>query len=398
MIAIPKAKSLNRRYHVIQESRFALFCLFNIFLPLVFAMGLASPAAAKYMLFEAPTGQRFSMGSFRMTDGSTHEELGVVWLDNQRIIYRGTKSAQNPDGQDAGIFIWDTAQNRVTRYGKETRFCYADGWAYLSESPWYDEPSNRSTQHYRYGPFGQEKPGFCERKGSEYRNCILSVNMSCKVVMTEMEVKRPLGPESRVVFELRDGDGMLVVARRWGVSKEKQSQEERVALSRQPVLLLNKQHPKGKALPILEVESIEMRRAAFSEYANKYTFVGATPKDSTPGHLRIWPEGRPQPVYLMNRTGETEIIEVSKIPDWTSIIMAMPSRQGLVFWGGHGRTGGGLFLYDGTRTDAIDRGYVGTFSVTPDGCKVAYSIINDYGKTRDNTFRIKYANLCDKVK
>jgi hypothetical protein len=223
----------------------------------------------------------------------------------------------------------------------------------------------------------------------------MGVNMSCKVIKWDAEVKRPLGSESRVLFELRDGDGFVAVARRWEDSKEKGNNEQRHVLSRQPVLLINKKHPKGMPLPIQDVENIGARRAAYSEYAGKYTFIGAMPKDSAPGQQTNWPEHKPQPVYLMSRNGEVEIRQIPKTTEWTGIFLAMPSHAGLVFWGAHGRTGGGVFLYDGENVLAIDRGYVGSLSVTPDGCKVAYPIINNYGRTRDHTFRVKYANLCE---
>ena len=220
--------------------------------------------------------------------------------------------------------------------------------------------------------------------------------MSCKAVHSGRSRDRdiPFGSESRLLFDLREDDGMLVVARRWSDTKQKLTREEIVALSHQSILLVNKQYPKGKELPIQDVEGIESRSAAYSEYAKKYTFVGWTPKGSQPGRQTNWPEKRPQPVYLMDKNGNVEIVEIPKSEEWSGIFMAMPSREGLVFGGGHGRTGGGLYVYNGKQVEAIDRGRVGTFSVSPNGCKVAYSIVNQYGPG-DNEFVIKFVNLCN---
>ena len=349
--------------------------------------------AADYVLTEVPTRQRFRMGTYDLVKGKFHEERGIVWLDNRRVIFKGNQYSEDFDRNDQGTFIWDVEQRTVIRYGDETQFCYANGWIYLSNSPRGDEKLNKSAFAYRYGPFGKEKPGFCERRGAEYRDCIRDVNMSCRAVEASV-TKKLAGPESRLILQLREGDGALVVEKSWRDLPKGASKEEKEAQSRRSILLRSGRHPLGKPLPIQEIEEIGRTGPAYSTYAGKYVLTPANPKDGALGLSTNWPEGRAQPVYLVSPSGEAEEVAIPKLRDWTNVFQAMPTRSGIVFKGAHGRTGGGLFLYDGAIVDAIDRGQVGTLSVSPDGCKVAFSIINDYGKTSDMRFRLKYVDIC----
>jgi hypothetical protein len=167
-----------------------------------------------------------------------------------------------------------------------------------------------------------------------------------------------------------------------------------VGASRQPVLLVSQRYPRGKPLPIQEVERIGSGIATYSDYKQKYLLVGAIPKNGQPGHFTNWPADTPQPIYLMSNDGEVEVIHVPKLNDWVMIHQAMPSQRGFVYWGSHGRTGGGLFIYDASRNVALDRGQVNAFAVSPDGCKVAYAIINDYGRGPSLDYKIRCLDLC----
>ena len=359
--------------------------------------------AAPPRLPEADVPGGYCLTGGELADGRTQEQRGIVWLDNQRAMFQGYIPMEGRQKGDVGVYIWNVERNEVLRYGEEVRFCYADGTIYLWElSKWARPPTgmepNSFTQRYRYGPLGKEKPGICRGDGLGHNEgCVGDVDMSCKPWVYARGAS-PLGVESRVEVHLRSGDGVIVARSAWAIVKRRNvPYEELVRLSRQPLLLVNERHPQGKPLPMQEVEEIGAGRAAYSDFKQKYVLVGASPKNGRPGHFTNWPAGMPQPVYSMSRDGEVEVIEMPKLKDWTNIHQAMPSRQGLVYWGSHGRTGGGLFIYNGTRNDAIDRGQVGTFAVSPDGCKVAYAIINDYNRGPSPPifdYRIKYVNLC----
>lgn len=343
-------------------------------------------------LVEVPTGQRFSMGTFDLVLGRTHEQRGIVWIDDHRVMFKGTRNSRRSDRTDQGIFIWDTRENVVTRYGGEQYFCYSDGWIYL----WNDHgigQGDTSSMAYRYGPLGREEAGLCVRKASEYRDCIRELDMSCKRV-PETSLPHPFDSDGRLILRLRDGDGVLAVRSSMRALRSGTSEKERIAKSRSPVLLVNEQYPAGKQLPIQEVEEVGVPVAAFSEYAKAYVLIPAKPKDSPPGLFSNWPAGESQPIYLMKRDGEVTITEIPKRAEWTGVFQAMPTRKGMVFKGVHGRTGGGLFQLVGGDIKALDSGQVGTLTVSSDGCKVAFSIVNDYGKTRENSYRLKYVDLC----
>lgn len=348
--------------------------------------------AAPYTLVEVPSRQRFTPNVAPVV---TQEQRGVAWLNNQQVIFKGNTSAGYPERRDHGIFIWDVGKKQVTRYGDESRFCYADGILLVIEDS-REDPTLRSKSEiaFRYGQLGNEKVSVCERKENFLYGCLGPLNMSCKPAEFR-RTDKPLGPGSRIEFQLRQGDGIVISrSTNASVARGGKSQQDNIALGRQPLLLISKQYHEGKALPIQEVEEIGMRNAAYSEYAKRYVFVGAKPKDSPPRRFDNWPEDQPQPVYLMQSNGDVETIMVPKLKDWTSIFQALPTRAGLAYWGAHGRTGGGLFLFEGTTTSLIDRGQIGTFAVSPDGCKIAFAIIVDYGKSRVLEYRLKYVDVC----
>lgn len=102
----------------------------------------------------------------------------------------------------------------------------------------------------------------------------------------------------------------------------------------------------------------------------------------------------------MNPTGEVEIVDIPPTYDWNTIVLAQLSAAGIVFQGGgvKGNLGGGLFLYDRKEVLALDTGYVEAFAVSPDGCKAAYGIVNNYGKAQQQEanfiVKFKLIKLC----
>ena len=346
---------------------------------------------------DVPGGYYFTQD---IVEGSTQEQRGIVWLDNTRIMFKGHLLRDKGHKYDVAIYLWDIDRNEVVRYADGDRLCYADGTLYLSEPTVWTRPNGSAeprqfSQRYRYGTLGKERPGLCTGDGrGRSEGCIGKLDMSCKPTSSADQVAL-LGPDSKVVVNLRSGDGLI--AAKPSVDKllhRKLPYEELVRLSRQSIVLVNQHYPNGKPLPIQEVEKVGSGFTAYSQYKQRYILVGAIPKDGPPGNFNNWPVDLPQPVYIMNTDGGVETTAIPKLQDWTAIHLAMPSQRGLVYWGSHGRTGGGLFLYDGQRNDALDRGQLRTFAVSGDGCKVAYAIIGDYGVGPSMDYRIKYMNLC----
>jgi hypothetical protein len=322
---------------------------------------------------------------------SSQEKRGVVWLDNHRVMFRGVL----PGKFDThGLYIWDTVTNTVSQYSNHTTLCYADGYIKASgPGQKRDDAQGSTIIPNRYGRLGEEKNGSCDsltRSG-----CQGPLNMSCKPI----EYPRghhPLGDGSSIALQLRSGDGILVNTYPDNEVPYGRGIEAVREFYSQPTKLVNKRYPQGKALPFIALEKIETRRVAYSDFVKRYVFIPSRPTNGQPGLTTNWPEGRPQPVYLMNAEGEVETIRIPSRPEWRDLMLALPSVPGLVFEGAGGpaRDWGGLFLYDKKDVWLLDRGKMEALAVSPDGCKVAYAIINRYGQTPINHNRIKIIHFC----
>ena len=290
------------------------------------------------------------------------------------------------------IYIWDVAGNSVVKYSNHIDFCFAQGYLVAYGDTKNDSEGRLTPFSVRYGQLGSEKESICEI--STGKGCPPPpFNMSCK---PREYSGQPLGSESSIVLELRSGDGVIVST----AAGELPDSLEKIRKYRsRPLMLISKRYPTGKPLPITALEEIVPWRAAFSMFAKQYVLLTQRPIDGQPGHTTNWPKERPQPVFMMNpEDGVAEVIQVPWRAEWTTVHLAMPARVGLVFMGGGGHSNqwGGLFLYDNHEVWSLDRGKVETFAVSPDGCRVAYAIINDYGKIKNVRFNsIKSINFCE---
>jgi hypothetical protein len=290
-----------------------------------------------------------------------------------------------------GLYIWDIRANTVSKYSNHTEFCYADGYIHARE--FHIDRADQTVRPIRYGTLGQEKDDTCDV--STGKGCHGPLNMSCKPVEYPIG-SLPLGEESVLGIQLRSGDGVLVTMTRRVSATRPESVEERRERFKKPLLLLNKRYPSGKALPITAMEGIGARGTAYSSFAKRYVLVPSRLSDVQAGHSTNWPEGRPQPVYLMTPEGDVETIQVPSRPDWNTVQLSLPAVHGLVFLGSgaHGNEWGGIFLYDKGDVWGLDRGKAEALAISPDGCKAAYSIFNDFGKSRTNIARVKSIDFC----
>lgn len=314
----------------------------------------------------------------------SQEQHGLAWLDNRRVLFFGALPGKEIETR--GLFIWDVVSNTVSQYSSHVRFCYADGYIVaFGASPPQTDPARPALVPVRYGQIGKEKDDICDiktRKGCPPP----AENMSCKPWDYAVDAQ-PLGPAWGTRFELRSGDGLLLAAR-----------ESKEGRHHNPELLLNKHFPKGFPLPFA---GIPINGVTYSEFEHRYVFTPWQPADGEKSRSSNWPEGRPQPVYLLSPKGEVDTIQVPWRAEWDTVLLSMPTKAGLVFKGGGGypHQWGGLFLYDGREVWDLDRGRMETLAVSPDGCRVAYAINNDYGKTRNVRFNsIKSINFCGEGK
>lgn len=324
----------------------------------------------------------------RLPGATPQEQQQIAWLDNRRVIFGGY--IENQDGT-GGLHIWDVLSNAVTQYSKDVRFCFADGYivAYGSAQVRNDTERTALTP-MRVGMFGQENEVVCDSKTG--KGCLGSLNMSCK---PREYGGQPLGKESSVVIELRSGDGAIVST---AAGELPDSLEKIRKYYSRPLMLVSKRYPAGKALPITRLEEIIPWRSAYSAYAERYVFLTQRPPDGEPARTTPWPKGLAQPVYLMDIDGSVTSIQVPWRVEAGMIHLAMPARAGLIYQAGGSNPNdwGGLFLYDNREVWSLDRGRVETFAVSPDGCRVAYAIINDFGKIKNVRFNnIKLINFCE---
>lgn len=369
-------------------------------LALAWAPGGMARAEVPYSIVEVPTGQRLiQLLTLGARGCPTSVSFGLAWLDNRRLIYAGFTPVPSPVSrfksamQDEGIFIWDVESGEVGRYADEPEFCYADGRIYVQDRVRKGATPNSGSQAYRLGRFGKEQAGVCRFDRGESTGCPGVLNLSLE---PRAYTPTPLGPASRRVTELRTGDGVIVANPTYKHRPKDIPYEQMVEMSRRALVLVNDAHPQGKPLPIQEVEDLR-HFVGYSEFARRYVLVPGTPRNGQPGLSTNWPDRLPQPVYLMSPAGEVEVVEIANPKsgaerEWISIVGAQVTRAGIVFIGS-GRNGGGLFLFDSQRIASIDIGLMRTLAVSPDGCRVAWAIINDYRRGM-NDYRIKYMNVC----
>lgn len=346
-----------------------------------FEAGVPVVMKANYSITNLPTEHFFTLDSEWAAARGPHGS-GLAWLDNQRVMFVGVLLQQNKH-EVRGLHVWDVVAGKVSQYSTHTNFCYAAGYL-VAFGPWQprndEKRSGMSPIHY--GLLGQEKDETCDTLTG--KGCQGLLNMGCKP-RAYINNPQPIGAKWRATFELRDGDGVLL--------SPTGSEEERKGKT---AMLLNKHFPEGKVMPFSRVP---IMGAAYSEYKRRYALTPWWPADDLGRTSSSWPKGRPQPVYLMNpEDGAVEVIPVPWRAETGTIHFALPAKNGLVYkaGGSYANDWGGLFLYDNREVWSLDRGRVETFAVSPDGCRVAYAIINDFGKIKNVRFNtIKSINFCE---
>lgn len=339
---------------------------------------------ADYPNKSLPTGHAF----FLKTRGS-QERHGLAWIDDNRLMF--VAALPDKEIESRGIYIWDVAGNTVVKYSNHIDFCFAQGYLVAYGDTKNDSEGRLTPFSVRYGLLGKEREDICDL--SSGKGCPPPpLNMSCKPLEYSGQ---PLGKKSTVVVELRSGDGAVV-------SMAAGELHDSLEMVRQyysrPLMLVSKRFPAGKALPITALEEILPWRTAYSSLTEQYVFLTQRPPDGRPGHSTPWPKGLAQPVYLLDMDGRVTSIQVPWRAEAGMIHLAMPARAGLIYQAGGSNPNewGGLFLYDNRDVWLLDRGRVETFAVSTDGCRVAYAIINDFGKIKNARFNhIKSIYLCE---
>jgi hypothetical protein len=312
----------------------------------------------------------------------------VFWLDNDRVLFNGADYNElvprSGDGRrvpKSALFIWDTRTDRVTRYGDiDGRLCYADGYVnYLYKR---GEESNT----FREGRLGAEVDRVIEKTR---KNSDTELNeLTCK----EFQRKDFRPNPQQAGRPLREGHGFLHLGP-WDKLKIVQEYREE-----EPIHL----HPEGGKPPIaLPMDKREASHLllSYSAFNDAYLMYSPIPKSGRVGLITNWPNGKPQPLYVMRPDGQTTVIDVPY----------HVSRSGLgndywlvrpgVFMISDNRYRGveGGYLVRGGQFVRLMRGSIRAVGVSPDGCKVAVGIqpTDEREQKRSTAAQLKMVNVCE---
>jgi len=317
----------------------------------------------------------------------TDNDNQVFWLDDDRVLFDGVDySALAPrrgDGRlvpKSALFVWDTRNNRVTRYGDiDGRLCYADGYAR------YPVRSAGELVTFKAGRFGaEEERDLIFKRGGPRPE----VNrFTCREFRTED--LRPT--RENHLIPLRDGHGYLDL----GPAQKGKIAEER--LEEEPIHLFPDGGKPAVPLPMDKREA-SLPLMSYSTFNDAYLLYSPIPKTGRVGFIGNWPPRKPQPLYVMRPDGQTKVIEVpyhesrsgSSIDYWLV-------RPGVFMTSHYISKGveGGYLIRDGRFTRVL-RGYITAVGVSPDGCKVAVGIKPGDLRERElaPTLRLKMVNVC----
>ena len=290
----------------------------------------------------------------------------VYWLDNERVIFVGYKAGEYTDLEKrgdggkgkkihTGIFIWDTKQNRVTKYAdSEASLCYADGYiAYrLPRGP--DNTDPRGMDFRRAGQMGEEKPYERRSKSQNLRGNPLT----CK----DFDYGPSLS-SNRKIWPLRDEHGYLDLGVLGG----------QVSLKNTPITL----YPPGKQGIPLRIGRREIARIDYYAFRGAY-FVSRHFYDKAGNQQYPWPKGISQIEWWLYPDGKVDEVKIISGPwEGGGVVRFFPTRQG-IFLVSHklknykeaGIAGG--YYVRGARFEKLITGYITRAAVSPDGCKVAF--------------------------
>lgn len=336
--------------------------------------------APKHLTKEAPGYFAFSSVGGRRID----------WIDSERVLFAGHSQdefnrrfvSQSGDVMHS-LRIWNTNSGAIDHIDEaEGAHCYFNG--YLT----YDVYRRGGVRDVvtRFGALGHPEQvqvpqsyfaGDAPAKRDEWRHLF-----NCRTYH-----RADFGPEAMCITPLLEGDGFLDetggkcsphVEQQIRALRERGGDEFKFdrEFSERNILYYAQL---GKPAIELAIKSREIQLspilARYVVWSKEYVLFSREAKDTPrPGS---WPRVA-QTVYLLSRGGSISRIDIP----WTSttkagFVAALPTKRGLLV--AHGapttfRTPGpaGLYLLNEGELTLVRRGFITTFSVAPDGCKVAF--------------------------
>lgn len=279
----------------------------------------------------------------------------IIWLDQHQVAFAGYEpGSYSPQGGDrgfkSGMYVWDTRAGRVHEFPNTGReLCYDNG--YIS----YVRPDPQAPEEFLHyaGPLGNEKPvRYIRGRG---RN-----QFSCRYY----DAYPGWLPPDRTARPLHDDHGYLDMGLPRG---------EGWSLENAPVTFFRRGSNTGVRLPFGQRQINTIRYSSFNKSYLLYGgYVDKGGVDST------WPQGMPQPVWVLNVDGGVEEFRVPSGP-WNSAgsTMYYLTRNGVFIVSHNFATlsdagPAGAYLFDGKAVRKIITGALNGTAVSPDGCKVAF--------------------------
>lgn len=303
----------------------------------------------------------------------------IYWLDNDRVIFTGYEinleklDKQGRYGREQNIYIWDTRENRRSIYVKNASLgCYFRGYIAYSI---LEGPSKK-------GPIGQERKYLdlqysketWEGEPPEWEEGVKHHPITCKAYFSR-------GLRGDYV-ELLPEHGYLDVRR----SRDIQSGKDAAILWHRPGT------SDAVALPILksEVDPSHIHYIAFLDSYFMYGWNNIAKREVV----------QPQAYWLMKPDGSVTKHEVlGYFGGWTK---ATPTQDGLFLITNAINVqksldpgDAGVYWVHQNQLQKISGGMIGSFTVSPDGCKVAF--VRDPFNAKDREPRITL-NLIDVCK
>lgn len=315
----------------------------------------------------------------------------VYWVDNEQVLFLGWKAGDEVVGEDGqivpkdGIHVWNIKTGTIlavdAQVSKVQSVCFQSAFTWRN-SPKGDLLTTQGYLRYVFGRGNSLYVGF----GALYRSRIRELDghalkegslavspLSCRE-FNPNQLKKRYGGNPLPLLEP-------------GEYLDRTVQDP----SRAPAFLRYFPSDGGEAVVLKAIPTMEVvTTPRFSEYTQKYVFRELRRNTGPDSPMRMW---------MVDRTGTVEQTFLPSGPWMSGSPEAMPTRKGWFLTStavARASPGdGGGYLISGARVSRLIAGWPRSYSISPDGCKVAISI-SAHDASVVSAPTIGMINLCSK--
>ncbi len=291
----------------------------------------------------------------------------IYWLDNDRVIFLGfdrndPKYRPEKGEVNLGIFIWDTSNGQTRRYADaKGGLCYSQGYIvyYLGETVHKGKQGTYRLGHFMEGPMGKEKKISVRGRGLWDRTRVLN-DLSCHFEEVPEQMR------DRIYVPLLPGHGYLDLGSRTASEENPRAIFYR-HLGAEPI-----------ALPFRK-QNINWASIRYFPHKGVYVIPTWYYSERPPHVTPIpWFPYTPQPLWLLYPDGRTERIMLPwkrwrARADNTYHV----TKEGILITSKNAPDYHGAYLLRGDEYEKVISGHLDGTSVSPDGCKIAFSYLRD---------------------